>query len=169
MAAIVISIGDELTSGQTVNTNASWLSAQLMGVGIETVGQVTVPDRLMGIVEAVRGAMERRVAVILISGGLGPTEDDLTRRGEAEALGEELVEDPDAVIQIERWFKSRGRAMAGSNRLQALRPRSAEVMENRHGTARRGCGWSGRGVRIFVMPGVPGRCGGCLWRRCCRG
>ena len=81
MAAIVISIGDELTSGQTVNTNATWLSQQLATVGIETVGQVTVPDNLLAIVEAVRGAIERRVGVILISGGLGPTEDDLTRRG----------------------------------------------------------------------------------------
>ena len=156
MAAIVISIGDELTSGQTVNTNATWLSQQLAGVGIETVAQVTVPDKLLAIVEAVRGAMERRVGVILISGGLGPTEDDLTRRGVAEALGEELVEDPDAVMQIERWFKSRGRVMAGSNRLQALRPRSAEVMENRHGTAPGLRLERGDGVRIFVMPGVPG-------------
>ena len=77
----------------------------------------------------------------------------------AEAQGEELVEDPEAVIQIERWFKSRGRVMAGSNRLQALRPRSAEVMENRHGTApglRIERGEGPGGVRIFVMPGVPG-------------
>ena len=158
MAAIVISIGDELTSGQTVNTNASWLSAQLAGVGIETVAQVTVPDRLMGIVGAVREAMGKGAEVILISGGLGPTEDDLTRQGVADALGEALVEDPEAVIQIERWFKSRGRVMAGSHRWPALRPRRAAGLEKRHGTApgwrvaREGPG----GVRIFVMPGVPG-------------
>ncbi|MGN6369288.1 MAG: competence/damage-inducible protein A [Phycisphaerae bacterium] len=155
MAAIVISIGDELTSGQTINTNASWLSGQLAGLGIETVAQVTVPDRLLAIVEAIRGAMEKRVEVILISGGLGPTEDDLTRQGLADALGEELVEDPAAVVQIEQWFASRGRKMSGSNRLQALRPRSAEVIPNPAGTAP-GLRVERDGMRIYVMPGVPG-------------
>ncbi|HUO10606.1 MAG TPA: competence/damage-inducible protein A [Phycisphaerae bacterium] len=154
MAALVLSIGDELTSGLTANTNASWLSQQLATVGIATAAHVTVPDQLLPIVTAIREGLERGVELILITGGLGPTEDDLTRQALADALGEELVEDPEAVVQIERWFKARSRLMSPSNRLQALRPHSAVIIENLAGTAP-GMRVVRNGTNIFVMPGVP--------------
>jgi nicotinamide-nucleotide amidase len=187
MHAIILSIGDELASGQTVNTNSAWLAQQLGGLGVPTLSHVTVGDQLALIVSAIRDACETLEAaasaaegrqprgLLLISGGLGPTVDDLTRQSLADALNESLVEDPDAILQIERWFQRHGRTMSPSNRLQALRPSSAMVIENtagtapglhvttgharREATAKAPAGGDGGGVEgtvdIFVMPGVP--------------
>ncbi len=154
MDAVVLSIGDELVSGQTVNTNATWLSQQLGAIGVRTREHVTVGDQLGAIVEAVREAIGSGVELLLISGGLGPTEDDLTRQGVAGALGERLVEDAGALVQIEEWFRSKNRPMSPSNRLQALRPESGGVIENLWGTAP-GLRARKEKTEIFVMPGVP--------------
>ncbi|HVX87124.1 MAG TPA: competence/damage-inducible protein A [Phycisphaerae bacterium] len=160
MRAVILSIGDELVSGLTINTNAAWLSEQLMARGIAITAHLTVGDSLLHIVEAIRAVIGEDAAakadMLLISGGLGPTEDDLTRQALADALNEPLVEDPDAVLFLDRWFAQRRRSMSPSNRLQALRPVSAVCIENTKGTA--------PGLRIekegspgiFVMPGVPG-------------
>jgi nicotinamide-nucleotide amidase len=153
MNAIILSVGDELTSGLTVNTNAAWLAQQLMEIGIETAAHITVGDK-QGVIEfAIREAI-RRAQLILISGGLGPTEDDVTREALAAALGEELVRDETALAQLRQWFASKGRPMSASNERQAMRPASAICLENSAGTA--------PGLRavvgdqlIFVMPGVP--------------
>src|SRR5258706_6845840 len=114
MNAVVLSIGDELVSGLTVDTNSAWLAQQLAGLGIRTAAHVTVGDDLPAIAAAIRQACEQleleaaaaNPGVLIISGGLGPTEDDLTREALADALNQQLVEDPDAVLQIERYFKS---------------------------------------------------------------
>ncbi len=153
MNACILSIGDELISGLTTNTNSSWLSLQLTALGIPTVSHVTVGDQLQPIINAIRHALET-CDLLLISGGLGPTEDDLTRQALADALSEQLVEDPDAVLQIEHWFKSNNRVMSPSNRVQAMRPSSASVIENTAGTAP-GLHTRKGHVDIFVMPGVP--------------
>jgi nicotinamide-nucleotide amidase len=191
MHAIILSIGDELASGQTVNTNSAWLAQQLAGIGVPTLSHVTVGDQLAPVVSAIRaacaslealasGSERQHHGVLLITGGLGPTEDDLTRKALADALNESLVEDPDAILQIEQWFQKHGRTMSPSNRAQAMRPSSAIVIENTAGTApglhataghaRRGGmpkvadggdggtgagGGGGGAVDIFVMPGVP--------------
>ena len=155
MRAVILSIGDELAAGLTVNTNASWLAQQLTAVGIRVDAHLTVGDALLPIVDAVRATLEQRPDLLLISGGLGPTDDDLTRQALADALQEPLVEDPEAVIFLERWFAQKKRVMSPSNRLQAQRPVSAVCIENTAGTA--------PGLRIqkedqpaiFVMPGVP--------------
>ncbi|HVS71453.1 MAG TPA: competence/damage-inducible protein A [Phycisphaerae bacterium] len=160
MRAVILSIGDELVSGLTINTNAAWLSEQLMARGIAITAHLTVGDSLLHIVEAIRAVIGDDAAakadMLVISGGLGPTEDDLTRQALADALNEPLVEDPDAVLFLDRWFSARQRSMSPSNRLQAMRPVSAVCIENTRGTA--------PGLRIekegspgiFVMPGVPG-------------
>jgi nicotinamide-nucleotide amidase len=163
MNAILLSIGDELVSGLTLNTNSAWLAEQLAGLGIHTAAHVTVGDHLESIAAAIRQACEQLElepslghpgGVLLITGGLGPTEDDLTRQALADALQQQLVEDPDAMVQIERFFKSIHRPMSPSNRLQALRPHEALIIENRAGTAP-GLWAKTHHTQIFVMPGVP--------------
>ncbi len=163
MNAFLLSIGDELASGLTVNTNSAWLAEQLTGLGIQTIAHVTVGDDLQAIAAAIRAACDHlearidpadKVALLLITGGLGPTEDDVTRQALANALNQELVEDADAMLQIERFFKSIHRPMAASNRLQALRPHNASILENAAGTAP-GLHACKDATEIFVMPGVP--------------
>jgi nicotinamide-nucleotide amidase len=163
MNAILLSIGDELASGLTVNTNSAWLAEQLATLGVQTIAHVTVGDHLQSIATAIRQACEQleldvspenRGGVLLVTGGLGPTEDDLTRQALADALQQQLVEDPDAMVQIERFFKSIHRPMSPSNRLQALRPHEASILENPSGTAP-GLWAKKDRTQIFVMPGVP--------------
>ena len=168
MNAILLSIGDELVSGLTVNTNSAYLAEQLATLGIRTTAHITVGDELSAAAVAIREACEQlefeRTAlappghkpgsVLIITGGLGPTEDDITRRALADALNQELVEDPDAMVQIERFFKMVNRPMSPSNRLQALRPHEATVLENLSGTAP-GLHAKKDLIDIFVLPGVP--------------
>ncbi len=163
MNAILLSIGDELTSGLTLNTNSPWLAEQLAALGIQTFAHITVGDHLESIATAIRQACEQLEldsslgipgGLLLITGGLGPTEDDLTRQALADALQQQLVEDPDAMVQIERFFKSIHRPMSPSNRLQALRPHEASIIENTAGTAP-GLWAKKHHTQIFVMPGVP--------------
>lgn len=163
MNAFLLSIGDELASGLTVNTNSAWLAEQLGALGIQTVAHLTVGDDMEAIVNAIHAACEHlegrmdpadKHALLLISGGLGPTEDDLTRQALADALNQQLVEDPDAMLQVERFFRSINRPMAPSNRQQAMRPTDAAILENTAGTAP-GLRVSKGSVEIFVMPGVP--------------
>lgn len=151
--ATIISIGDELISGLTINTNASWLAIQLAQIGIPVRTHIAVGDSLSAVAAAIRQSITES-SLVLISGGLGPTEDDVTRAALADALGQPLVEDPAALASIEEFFKRLNRAMAPSNRLQALRPAAGRVLPNSCGTA------PGIYIRqaqtdIFVMPGVP--------------
>lgn len=162
--AAIVSIGDELTLGQTLDTNSRWLSQRLMELGIVPVEHVTVPDDC----DAHRDALLRladKVDLILCSGGLGPTADDLTREALAKAMGDSLVEDQLALAQIEAWYASRGRTMSDLNRTQALRPTRAKTIPNHHGTApglhatmiarASGGGQTSRGCDVFCLPGPP--------------
>lgn len=153
MPAAIISIGNELTSGLTVNTNATWLSAQLATCGVTVACHVTIGDDRAAISDAIRRTAQR-CDVVIVSGGLGPTLDDVTRQALADVLGEPLVEDPAALANLEQFFKKINRPMAPSNRVQALRPASAACLENHCGTApglRARLGNS----EIFIIPGVP--------------
>lgn len=155
--AAIISCGDEITLGQTLDTNSKWIATQLADAGVVTREHVTLPDD----VEAQRQAFERlsrSVDLIVASGGLGPTADDLTRQALALAGGDSLVEDAAALNQIEAWFKARGRAMGELNRVQAQRPSKGRCLANRHGTApglhvqiHNG----NRGCDVFCLPGPP--------------
>lgn len=155
--AAIVSMGDELTLGQTLDTNSRWLSQRLVEAGIVPVEHVTTPDDL----ERTAAAFTRlagSVDLIVSSGGLGPTADDLTRQALAKAMGDELIEDAAAVAQIEAWFRSRGREMPALNRVQALRPGRGESIENKHGTAPGICGVvgvEGRRCEVFCLPGPP--------------
>jgi nicotinamide-nucleotide amidase len=159
MRANLLSIGDELASGLTIDTNSAWIAQHLTALGIPVAAHLTIGDSLTPIVSAIKLAIETlqqddEPGTLIITGGLGPTEDDLTRQALAAALNQELVEEPDAVLQLENWFKSRGRTMSPSNRIQALRPSSAECIENTAGTAP-GLFAKTDDIQIVAMPGVP--------------
>lgn len=151
--AAIISQGDEIVLGQTLDTNSKWLADQLLARGITPVEQVSLPDDVPAITAAFR-RLSASVDLILCTGGLGPTADDLTREALAAAEGDTLVEDKTALAQIERWFKDRGRPMPEINRVQAMRPKSATMFENFHGTAPGIQGKVG-GADVFCMPGPP--------------
>jgi nicotinamide-nucleotide amidase len=153
MKCEVLSIGSELTSGQNLDTNSQWLSRRLAEMGIAVGWHTTIADDLDANIEAFRIAT-RRAGLVLATGGLGPTQDDLTREVLARVAGVELVEDPESLKRIEEMFRRRFRAMPERNRVQALFPAGAEPIPNDRGTApgiwmRLGDCW------LAAMPGVP--------------
>lgn len=155
MNAAILSIGDELTLGQCVDTNASWLAAEFAATGLITIEHRTVADDREAIARAVR-ELASGVSVLVLTGGLGPTEDDLTRFGLADALdpGSELVVDSEAAAQLARWFDKRSQPMPRSNDVQTRRPPSTRMIPNPHGTAPGLAGQLDQ-CRIFALPGPP--------------
>ncbi len=132
--AAILSVGDELVLGQTADTNARWLAQRLTSVGIIPTEFVTVGDDLAAHVRAYE-RLGAGVELVISTGGLGPTADDLTREALARATGDTLVEDELAMAQIEAWFASRGSVMRPINRVQAMRPSRGRSIPNLHGTA----------------------------------
>jgi nicotinamide-nucleotide amidase len=153
MTAAVLSIGTELTRGELTNTNASWLAEQLTALGCSVAEQATVPDRLDAIRETLR-RLAKRHRVLVCTGGLGPTSDDLTSRAVAEAAGVELVRDESSLEAIRRRFAAAGREMNATNEKQADFPSGAEVLPNPVGTAP-GFALELEGCACFFLPGVP--------------
>lgn len=158
MHAEIIAVGTEITSGAKLDTNSQWLSQRLAELGIPTRYHTSVADDLAANVEVLQTAIDR-ADVVLITGGLGPTLDDLTRQALAETLGVGLVEDAASLVAIEAVFSRRGRPMPASNRVQALFPAGGTPLPNPVGTApgiwcevprvgRPAC-------RIAAFPGVP--------------
>jgi nicotinamide-nucleotide amidase len=153
MNAEVIAIGSELVSGQSLDTNSQWISRGLEAVGIPVRFHSTLGDDLAENVQAFRVAAER-AGLVVLSGGLGPTQDDLTREALAAVAGVPLVEDPGSLDAIAAMFARRNRAMPERNRVQALLPRGADPLPNRVGTAP-GV-WMRVGETYFAgLPGVP--------------
>jgi nicotinamide-nucleotide amidase len=153
MTCAVLCIGTELTRGELVNTNAAWLSAALTDLGFDVAENTTVDDDRTRIVRTLE-RLSRSAHVIICTGGLGPTTDDLTTEAVATALGARLVRDEQALEHIRRRFEKIGRVMSESNAKQADFPDGAEILPNPIGTA------AGFSVRIgdavaFFMPGVP--------------
>ncbi len=153
MRAEIISVGTELLLGQIVDTNAAYIARELAELGIDIFFKQTVGDNPGRIQDAVRLAMSRADAIIM-TGGLGPTEDDLTVEAVAAALGEELVHNQEVAVHIKRFFETRGRVPPDSVFKQALVPRTAQVIPNARGTAP-GVHFDRDGHMIFMMPGVP--------------
>ncbi len=153
MTCAVLSIGTELTRGELVNTNAAWLAAGLTDLGFEIVEHCTVDDDKNRIVSAL-DRLARGVKIVVCTGGLGPTTDDLTTNAVAAALGVGLERDEASLDQIRRRFEKLGRTMSDSNAKQADFPVGATVLPNPIGTAP-GFMVELRGARVFVMPGVP--------------
>ncbi len=151
--AWIISIGTELTLGQCVDTNAAWLANQLAALGIIAERHITVSDDLSEIIAVLARAGER-TELILITGGLGPTADDLTRQALAEVAGVDLVLDETSLAQIWEFFEHRNIKCPEPNRVQALIPRSGRAIENTCGTAPGVFVELGR-VPCYAMPGVP--------------
>ena len=153
MNAQLISTGAELVIGQTVDTNSAWLSRRLAELGIRVKLHATVADEI----EPIRQQLEQACVwadLVLVSGGLGPTADDLTRDALAALLGVTLARREEYVEQIRAFFTARGRVMPESNVVQAMFPAGSEPITNTCGTAPGIRARLGRAM-IFIMPGVP--------------
>jgi len=153
MNAEVVAIGTELLLGQIVDTNSSWIGEQLALAGIDSHFQTKVGDNLERIVSVLRFALERSDAVI-VCGGLGPTQDDITRDAIATVMGVELVQDDAILERIKAMFEARGRVMAANNALQALVPVGATPIAQQPGTAPGLICPIGDKV-LYAVPGVP--------------
>lgn len=153
MKAEIISIGSELTSGQNLDTNGQWLSQRLAEMGIPVAWHSTVADDLDDNVAVFRLASQR-AGLVLATGGLGPTQDDLTREAIARMAGVELEFHPESYEQIQQMFARRNRAMPERNRVQAMFPRGSEPIRNDYGTAP-GIWMRHGSCTIAAMPGVP--------------
>jgi nicotinamide-nucleotide amidase len=149
----VVAVGTELLLGQIVDTNSSWMGQQLALRGIEHLRQTKVGDNQGRIVEVLRDALGRADAVI-VCGGLGPTQDDITREAIAEVMGVELVRHDELVAAIRDLFTRRGRAMPENNLRQADVPAGATPIEQRTGTAPGLICPVGDKV-VYAVPGVP--------------
>lgn len=153
MQAEIISIGDELLIGQVVNTNASWIGQQLSLIGIPVVRVTVIPDNREQILSSLNEA-QKRAGLILITGGLGPTNDDITKEVLCEFFNTRLVFDPKTLQDIENLFSLRGFPVAGLNRQQAELPENCKIIRNNDGTAP-GM-WFEKDKAIFIsLPGVP--------------
>ncbi len=154
MNAVILSVGDELVTGQTLDTNAAWLAAELTRAGLDVLRHVTVGDDLERLTVSIRHALAA-AEVVVVTGGLGPTADDLTRQALADAVGQSLEENSEALAQIVAFFERWQRPMAESNRIQALIPRGCHVIPNPRGTAP-GIHYHHDAGHLFALPGVPG-------------
>jgi len=151
--AWIISCGTELTLGQTVDTNAAWLAGQLAALGYRSARHITVPDDAMALRETLLQAAAA-CDVVLLTGGLGPTVDDVTRDALAAVAGVPLEVHPPSLEHIRAFFAARGREMPPQNAVQARLPKGATALPNTCGTA--------PGVRLllggtpcYALPGVP--------------
>jgi nicotinamide-nucleotide amidase len=153
MRCEVVAVGTELLLGQVVDTNSSWIGEQLAMAGIDSYFQVKVGDNADRIASALRTALDRSDAV-LVCGGLGPTQDDITRDVIADVMGVELLDDPVIEERIRTMFGSRGRDMPTNNLRQAQVPKGAHTMAQQPGTAPGLVCPIGDQV-IYAVPGVP--------------
>jgi nicotinamide-nucleotide amidase len=151
--AEIIAIGDELLYGQIVDTNSHWISQELDLIGVKVVRKTTVGDNRDDILAAFAEA-ESRADVVLITGGLGPTQDDLTKPLLAEYFGCGIVEVPEAVEAVTAFFKQRGREITPLNILQGHLPSCCTYVPNEVGTAP-GMWFEKNGTYWMSMPGVP--------------
>lgn len=151
--AEIIAIGDELLYGQIVDTNSHWISQELDLMGVKVVRKTTVGDDRKDVLAAFESA-EKRADIVLITGGLGPTKDDLTKPLLAEFFGCDIVEFPEAVEAVSSYFLRRGREMTPLNILQGHLPACCTYVPNEVGTAP-GMWFERNGTYWMSMPGVP--------------
>lgn len=151
--ASILSIGNELLNGRTVDTNAAYIAGRLRTISLPVVSVHSVPDEVDAIVRALALATGE-ADVVVVTGGLGPTDDDLTRQAFAGFLGVELVPHPDLLEKMEQFFELRGIEMPARNAIQACIPQGADAIENEMGTAP-GVRAQKDGKLLFSLPGVP--------------
>ena len=153
MKAEIIAVGSELLLGQITNTNAKFISARLAEAGIDVYYHTVVGDNPERLAQSIRLA-QQRADILIFSGGLGPTKDDLTKETIARELGRELVSDEEALETIKQYFKQVGKTMTENNKKQALVLAGATVLPNRHGMAP-GMGIEKDGKQYVLLPGPP--------------
>ncbi len=151
--ACILSTGSELIRGTSIDTNWRWIADRLRARGIVPVARYVIDDHLEAIVAALRCAAETASTVVM-TGGLGPTHDDLTRRALAHAAGCQLETDKESLRRIAAFFERRGRRMSETNRVQAMRPAAGTAIPNTVGTAP-GIDIRLGDCRVFALPGVP--------------
>lgn len=153
MQAEIISIGDELLIGQTVNTNASWMGKELSQLGISVKRCTTISDNKSEILETIDKAIKRS-KIVFVTGGLGPTKDDITKHTLCEYFDTELEMNQEVLARVTKFFTDRGREMLDVNIQQAALPKSCIVLDNLQGTA--SGMWFERNNSILIsLPGVP--------------
>lgn len=153
LSGFVLSVGDELLTGLTVDTNTAHIARALAGEGVRMVGHAMVGDDQSAIEAAIHESLPK-ARLLVVTGGIGPTPDDLTREALAAVLGRPLVEHREWVEQLEAFFQKRSRTMQPGNRKQAGIPEGAALLANPIGTAA-GVRAEREEVTIFVLPGVP--------------
>ncbi len=153
MKAVIITIGDEILIGQIIDTNSVWIAENLNLLGIYVEEMLTISDKREHIVSSL-ARYEGKIELIIITGGLGPTSDDITKKTIADYFNMKLVENPAVLENIYELFRSRGMKVSEANRRQAMVPESCKVLRNPSGTAP-GM-WFERNGSIFIsLPGVP--------------
>jgi len=153
MRAEIVAVGTELLLGQVIDTNSAMIAAKLTEIGVDCYYQSRVGDNHGRIVSVLRAALARCDAVI-VCGGLGPTQDDITREAIAEVMGVDLVLDETVLAKVRSFFDRLGRQMPKNNERQALVPKGATVIEQQKGTAPGLICSLGHKV-LYAMPGVP--------------
>ncbi len=153
MKSIIISTGDELLTGSTLDTNTNWIASRLTELDVELICCFTVGDDRDKLLWAIKQATEK-AQLVIITGGLGPTDDDLTRFVLADLTNSELIEDRHSLTVIENFFRLRNRQMIERNRIQAMIPAGADALDNPVGTAP-GIKISIGQATVFALPGVP--------------
>ncbi|MFM7179284.1 MAG: competence/damage-inducible protein A, partial [Bacteroidota bacterium] len=153
MKAILVVVGDEILLGQVVDTNASYLGQAFAAAGLELVSKWTVRDREDEMLEALKLGMAK-ADLVVFSGGLGPTSDDLTKPLLTQAMGGRLVRNLEVQKAIQAWFEARGREPGPMNLAQADLPDNCTLLHNPLGTAQ-GMLWLQHGVYVAALPGVP--------------
>lgn len=153
MKGEIIAVGTELLLGNIVNTNAQYLSQKLADLGIDVYYHVVVGDNLKRLTETIKTSLERS-DIVITSGGLGPTADDITKEGAAQAMGLKLLPDEESIERIKKMFSSTGRIMTENNIKQGYIPEGAVVLENNNGTAP-GVLIEKEGKIVIMLPGPP--------------
>ncbi|HKK38664.1 MAG TPA: competence/damage-inducible protein A [Cryomorphaceae bacterium] len=153
MKAEIITIGDEILIGQTIDTNSAWLGEQLHLIGVKLNRIVTISDTREAIFDSIDDSFNR-ADLILMTGGLGPTQDDVTKETLAEYFGTTLERNSEILEAIDSYFNAKGLQMLESNRKQADLPRNAKILRNARGTAM-GMWFEKHGKVLISMPGVP--------------
>lgn len=153
MNAELLTIGDELLIGQIVNTNSVWMAQQLNMAGISVIHMSSVSDKKQAIIDALNDA-SKRADVVLITGGLGPTKDDITKTTLCEYFNTHLVEDSEVLNDVTEFFSKRNKDVSAINKKQAEVPFGCKVIRNKNGTAP-GMWMEKNNVHFISMPGVP--------------
>jgi nicotinamide-nucleotide amidase len=151
--AVIVSVGNELLNGRTIDTNAAYIAGRLRAISMPVVSVHSVPDEEAAI-ERTLSLAASEADIVVVTGGLGPTDDDLTRQAFARFLGVELVLCQDLLAKVKRFFDRRGIEMPERNSIQACIPQGAQAVENEMGTAP-GIRARKDGKLLFALPGVP--------------